>query len=341
MFKPHKPIQKMRALMRTHVHKKDLYFLLIFFGAKFDNKEPSLNIENIIETFRNEGASSTNATSTDVNNEIKLTEQKTSQKSTVNTYVNTQKTASEKSVYIYDVTNNKVILSENEDFLLPLASMTKIMTAIIALEKLSPDKIVTIDQSALNTFGDSGLKLEEKWKAGDLVKFMLVSSSNDAATALKNEVNKDQLNFITLMNQKAKFLGLNDTLFINETGLDQSTTTGGSYGSARDIAKLMEYAIENFGSFFEPTRYKEYNLVSESGISHKLQNTNTVVESIQNVIASKTGYTGLAGGNLVFAFDAGDNHLVIISLFGSTKEGRFEDAKKYIDIAIKEINLNK
>lgn len=333
--------------MRGFVHSKDLTFLAIFFGSivllifsiqiESSTKIKSVNTASVSAVFQDEEIESKSVATSTVENEAEKPLQ-TISKEQANVVVSTPpKKASEKSVFIYDINDDKVIFSENENLLLPLASMTKIMTAIVALEELSSESIVIIDQKSLDTFGESGLELEERWKVSSLVKFMLVTSSNDAATALKNQVNKNGGNFIASMNEKARELSLKDTLFINETGLDQSTKTGGSYGSARDIAMLMSYAVDNFANFFEPTRYKEYNLVSDSGISHKLENTNTEVESIPNVVASKTGYTELAGGNLVFIFRTENNHLVVISILGSTKDGRFEDAKKYTDLAIKEI----
>lgn len=252
------------------------------------------------------------------------------------------KTKEALSVYALDVPEGKPIIDKKSDLILPLASMTKVMTAIIALENLDPLKIIKIDEKALEQMGDSGLKALERWKVGDLVKFMLITSSNDIAHILRLEtessVGKD---FVKLMNEKAKELNLPKTFFINETGLDENDIIGGSYSTAKEMSILFKHALLNYEKFFEPTRFKEYNLISEDGSEYKVLNTNTEVETIPNILASKTGFTDLAGGNLVFMFEPVENHKVIVVIFGSNKTGRFLEAKKYSTEIVKIISNKK
>lgn len=246
-----------------------------------------------------------------------------------------------RAAYVWDVNGQKVLYALNEEAQLPLASLTKLMTAITAVEILPESSVVTIDEIALVEEGDSGLYANERWNVKDLIGFMLVVSSNDGASAVANVAGLFKSNFptrngesrkafIKAMNTKVKEIGLNQTYFINPTGLDANGKIGGGYGSARDVTLLLEYIIINAPEIVEATRYDSLEFLSLSDISHIATNTNSVVNTIPGLIASKTGFTDLAGGNLVIAFDAGLNHPIIISVLGSTAEGRFRDIEKLV-----------
>jgi D-alanyl-D-alanine carboxypeptidase len=240
---------------------------------------------------------------------------------------------SAKSVFVYDVTTGKVIYSQNPDDQLPLASLTKIMTVITAKELIPDDTSITIDKSALQEEGDTGLRSGEKWKIADLLRFTLLVSSNDGAHALASAiaaiesvegVKKDRKDFIAAMNENVKRIGLSKTYFINESGLDVSQGVSGGYGTARDVAKLFNYALVHHPDIFDITKEKNMSFVSETHIVHDGQNTNKIIEDIPHIIASKTGLSDLAGGNLVIEFMAKENRPVIIVVLGSTSQGRFD-----------------
>ncbi|MCH7529861.1 D-alanyl-D-alanine carboxypeptidase [Patescibacteria group bacterium] len=255
---------------------------------------------------------------------------------------------------VWDVNNQKVLFSKNGQAQLPLASIAKLMTALVATDKLQNSSVVLIEGQSLAEEGDTGLFMEERWRLGELLGFMLLVSSNDAASAVAAAVGalststtiastvteKYQNNktaFVYFMNQKASEIGLTQTYFLNETGLDASFGTGGAYGSAKDMALLLEYAIVEAPEVVDLTRYSSFIFSSLSNIRHSVRNTNDSVNNIPGLIASKTGYTELAGGNLVFAFDAGINHPIIVSILGSTQEGRFVDAEKLVAASLKAI----
>jgi len=257
-----------------------------------------------------------------------------------------------KAAYVYDVAHDRPLFSLNAETQLPLASLTKVMTAIVATESLSYDSVVAVDAEALRLEGDSGLYVDEEWRARDLLDFMLLVSSNDSASALASaagaiavtaEASEQPLNsrdaFIERMNQKAEEIGLTQTYFLNETGLDTSEDISGGYGSARDAARLLAYAIKNTPEALDATAYPALAFTSLSNITHEVGNTNEIVGKIPGLIASKTGYTTLAGGNLVIAFDAGVNRPIIISVLGSSRDGRFSDVEKLIAAALTAINL--
>ena len=254
-----------------------------------------------------------------------------------------------KAVFVWDVNKQESLYASNEEAQLPLASLTKLMTAVIAVDTLPESSVVTIDNNDLTSAGDSGLYANEKWSFKDLLKFTLIVSSNDGANALANvagllkssfpsqkEDNKKA--FVYAMNNKVKDIGLTQTYFINPTGLDTNESISGGYGSARDAVKLLEYAIINVPEIIESTRHTELEFSSLSDIKHTATNTNSSISFLPGLIASKTGYTDLAGGNLVIAFDAGMNRPIIISVLGSTQDGRFSDVEKLVSASLKSLN---
>ena len=247
-----------------------------------------------------------------------------------------------KSAYVYDVLEDRVMFRKNESTQLPLASITKLMTALTALDLLPKDSNVTIRSEFLKEEGDSGLVVNESWKLGDLIDFSLVGSSNDGARSVASVIGAFELKsedydlgrkeFIRKMNDKAQTLGLTQTYFVNESGLDIGNTSGG-YGSAVDVANLIKYILANKPEILEATTFDRID-VSSDNKKHIAKNTNKNVDSIPGLIASKTGYTSMAGGNLAVAFDAGLGHPIIVVVLGSTEDGRFEDVRKLVQESV-------
>jgi D-alanyl-D-alanine carboxypeptidase len=189
----------------------------------------------------------------------------------------------------------------------------------------------------------------ERWKLKDLLDLTLLESSNDGANAIADNAGRislamasgqtaavsatvpDQVSteqarqqFVDEMNKKAAEIGLTQTYFLNPTGLDENASVSGGYGSAHDVAILFSNAITKYPELFGVTRYESRTLTSLSNLKHNVKNTNTFVGDLPSLLGSKTGYTDLAGGNLVIAFDAGPNHPIVVSVLGSTEKGRFE-----------------
>ena len=243
-----------------------------------------------------------------------------------------------KGVVVWDVVNKRELFSKNSDLPLPLASLTKVMTAVTADGKLEDGQEIKITKEDLSPEGDSKLVVGDIWQARDLWDFTLLTSSNDGAFALA-AVAEAQPQFIEEMNKTASKIGLSNSKFFNENGLDIQADRGGAYGSAHDMAVLFDYTLKNYPEILEATRYKNLEFESAEG-KYSAENTNVIVDKIPNLIASKTGFTDLAGGNLVIAFDAGLNRPIIISILGSTEEGRFTDALKLVEASIKYIHDN-
>lgn len=232
---------------------------------------------------------------------------------------------------VYDVDRGEVLYSKAADRVWPLASMTKLMTALVAYEVLPDDTIVTVSVAAAAEQSGGTLKAGESFSLKRLADFALISSFNSAAHTLADSVGRQlgsgdpQQLFATAMNIRASEIGLKSMTFNNATGLDISNTVSGGYGSAEDVARLTEYIIENYPEILLPTVTERTRLFNTAGEFHEARNTNDIVTSIPNVLGSKTGFTDLAGGNLVMAYDAGLNRPIIIVVMGSTRNGRFAD----------------
>lgn len=235
------------------------------------------------------------------------------------------------AAYVWDVRSQRALYTKNANEALPLASITKLMTALLAYELVEDDTDTTIQASAINQEGASGLSVGEHLNAEQLRELALISSSNDAAYALAASVgtllgdNDPAAQFVSGMNIRAEELGLGSLEFKNTTGLDVSLTEPGAVGSAKDVSFLMEYIIKNYPEIITPTQETAARIYNTAGSYYDIDNTNEVATQIPNMIGSKTGYTDLAGGNLTIAFDAGFDHPIIITVLGSTRDERFTD----------------
>jgi len=250
-----------------------------------------------------------------------------------------------RSAYIKNLTTGEILYSKNENQKLALASLTKLMTVLAAQEILDDQKTITINARDLRTEGDTALLLNEQFNLKDLIDFTLVGSSNDGAAALafsagsilKKQAPKnidDTDLFISYMNILAQKIGLENTTFSNETGLDTNEEVASAYGSAKDVAKLFEYVLKNEPSLLEATSKDHVGIISKNGFSHQIQNTNEIVNSLPNILGSKTGFTDIAGGNLSVIIDPGLNNPISITVLGSTKDGRFQDVTKLADTTL-------
>lgn len=229
------------------------------------------------------------------------------------------------SAIVYDPEGNQVLFAKNPSAPLPLASITKVMTALVASEvEDASKKYVEIKADALATEGDSGLNRDELWSLSKLIDFTLVSSSNDGAAAIA-ALTGNESSFVGLMNESAAKLGLTQTRFYNPTGLDIAPGQAGAYGSAFDVARLFAYVLKNHPSALSATAMSHLAVTSDSNLNHLAVNTNDLAGRLPGLFASKTGYTDTAGGNLVVAVDSGLNQPIIIVVLGSTEEARFAD----------------
>jgi D-alanyl-D-alanine carboxypeptidase (penicillin-binding protein 5/6) len=247
-----------------------------------------------------------------------------------------------KAAYVMDLDSGELYFSKNGTSQLPLASLTKLMTILVAAELFDASDALTVTAGDLQGDLGTGLIPDESWLSRDLFTYTLTQSSNggaraiaSAAGALPRASSDDYLSaekeFVAKMNEKAEVLDLSQTYFINETGLDETDRTGGGYGSARDVAYLMGEMISRHPEIIEGTRHEAVALSTIENQSHVAINTNQSIGNVPGLIGSKTGYTDLAGGNLAIAFDRGVGKPVIVVVLGSSKEGRFSDVQTLVD----------
>lgn len=249
-----------------------------------------------------------------------------------------------RSAYVYDVMADKALYAKNASVPLPIASITKVMTAITA-EAASPQGAeVRIGRDSLREYGDSGLHADERWKLRDLLKYTLVVSSNDGAAAVAAAVGgslagarESRAAFVQAMNDTASKLGFSSMRFYNESGLDVDDSTAGGYGSAFDVAMMMRYALSHSRDVIDPTKYPSYTVASLDDVRHEARNTDILADRIPGLIAGKTGYSDLAGGNLAVVFDAGLQRPIVVVVLGSTYDGRFADVEKLANAALQSL----
>ncbi len=247
-----------------------------------------------------------------------------------------------KAAIVLDVTRRKVVFERNAEAQLPLASLTKLMTALITAETLPPYTAVEIQPRTEER--DVQLKVGERWNLKELLAYTLLTSSNTGADSMaaaaagylegKGTLSNPRIDlgspFVDAMNQKAEKIGMRQTYFLNPSGLDANLDVSGSYGSAKDVATLLAYIVVQHPSLLEATEQTELVFTAPDGRKIKARNTNERAATIPGIMASKTGLTDLAGGNLAIAFDASFNEPFVIAVLGSSQEGRFIDTEKLV-----------
>ncbi len=211
-----------------------------------------------------------------------------------------------KSAILYEPQTKTVLFSKDADTQRAIASTTKIMTAVVALETLSPDMQVTIPKSCVGIEGTSMyLKEGEKLTVEDLLYGLMLSSGNDAAVAIAYFGGGGNVSaFVELMNEKAKELGMENSSFKNPNGLSEE----GHFSTARDMAILASYAMEN-PKFSEIVSTKTKTVAGRA-----LSNHNKLLRTCEGAEGVKTGFTKAAGRCLVSSAKRGDMRLVAVTL---------------------------
>lgn len=247
-----------------------------------------------------------------------------------------------KGAIVVSYPSGERIFEKNADEIFALASLAKLMTALV-VEEIISERVMTfpvrISEEDVLVEGDSGLLVGEEFLSSELLNLMLVGSSNDAAQALARSsrdysTSVQESSFIDLMNDRAKELGLGSMFFLSEHGLDISGNRSSAFGSAADVAKLLSVILRDFYEMLAPTRHPEIQVESVLGRKITVRNSNILASSLPVLVASKTGYTDIAGGNLAIAADVGFQNPVIIVILGSTSVGRFQDALKLYEAAM-------
>ena len=214
---------------------------------------------------------------------------------------------------VIDARTGEILYAHNEHDRLPMASTTKIMSAMIALESGTLDEEFTVDSGAVKVEGSSmGLREGDTVTMRALVCGMLLPSGNDAANAAAVRIAGSTEAFVKLMNERAEKMGLKDTHFVTPSGLDDDTDD--HYSSAYDMAVLTSEALEN--ADFAAICSQRYIKVSfgQPPYDRWLTNTNRLLDSCEGVIGVKTGFTDKARRCLVSACERDGARLICVTL---------------------------
>lgn len=221
-----------------------------------------------------------------------------------------------KITLVSDLDSNSDLISYNSSKRWPLASISKLMTAVVAIEEIGKDKEALASENALNVEGNYGkLEAGKLYKIEDLIKIMIITSSNHAAVALADFYVFGQKEFVRLMNKKAADLSMGQTVFFDPAGLsplNQST--------ANDIRKLMKYIDNN---------HPEILAYSQEKVFGDFDNINRFAGQ-SNFLGGKTGYLEEAKQNLVSLFSVNSRRILIIVLGAEDRFGQTQDLLDYL-----------
>ena len=227
---------------------------------------------------------------------------------------------------IFDRASKTILYEKNGLKQVPMASTTKIMTAIVVLENADLTDVVTIDKKAAGTGGSRlGLKVNDKITVHDLLYGLMLKSGNDTAVALAIHVGGSVEGFAEMMNQTAKEMGWNNSHFVTPHGLDAQ----GHYTTAYELACMADYALQN-PKFKEIVSTKTYT-VTLNGRPQVISNTNELLGVLDGVYGVKTGFTNGANRCLVTACKRGDLDIITVVLGADTKKIRTQDSIKLIE----------
>lgn len=233
---------------------------------------------------------------------------------------------SAKSATVFDTRSSRFLYSKNPDVRLPIASLTKLLSAVVILENMDLDGVVRIPKEAIKVDGEKQtLYLDENIKVRDLLKMMLIESSNDAAYALKYHAANSGIDSIGLMNKKVIELGMKNSIFHDMAGLNDDALS-----TSEDLIKLVKFSL-GIRELWSILGEKTASVFSADGkIEHRLNSTNQLFGIIPDVIGGKTGYTDGALGCMILVVDVpGKNDKLISIILGSTE--RFTDTEKLIN----------
>lgn len=228
-----------------------------------------------------------------------------------------------KSYLIFDKNSNQILYGKNIDSKLPNASTTKLMTALVASRTYSLDTVLAVPIECTTLEGSSvGFKPGERFYAEDLFYGLMLRSGSDASCVLSTNYPGGREEFIKEMNKQAQEIGLKNTFYKNEIGLDED----GHFSSSKDLLTLTQKVLE-----IEKLKIimgtRSFVLTSLNGQNYAINNTNSLLFDLPGTVGYKTGYTSNAGECLVFGYENLGNKLIII-VMGSND--RFSDVKELL-----------
>lgn len=211
---------------------------------------------------------------------------------------------------LMDQTTGRVLLGKNYNTPMLIASITKIMTCLLAIESNKLDDVVIVDEVINNSYG-SGIYIEvgEEIKLKDLLYGLMLRSGNDAALMIAKYIGGSVEEFVDMMNNKAKSIGMTNTIFVNPSGLDN--TDGGNYSTSYDMAILTRYAM-NYDEYKNIVKTKKHT-VKTNKKTYIWHNKNKLL-SEDYITGGKTGYTEKAKRTLVSTASSNNINLIVVTI---------------------------
>lgn len=228
---------------------------------------------------------------------------------------------SSQAYMVMDITSGQVLLEKNSLQQYPIASITKLMNAVVTVENIDQTKTITLTEAILRPTGYSpALFLGATVSAKDLLKASLIQSTNDAANALASFMGTKK--FVSYMNQKAGELAMNDTAFYDPHGLNPA-----NHSAAADLAKLLTYIYNNHPELLAIGKDNNFQLPGSTGKLLTFKNVNNFYAS-PDFIGGKTGYLPEARQTLASLFEIHKKPMAVVVLYS---ENRYADTRAIID----------
>lgn len=235
-------------------------------------------------------------------------------------------TTTAKASLLIDNASGEVLFENNSDAKVQVASIVKLMTALITLEKVDSGELKLDDklQTSTNSAGMGGSQVfvdpYVEYTINEMLKSVVVASANDASVALAEHISGSEENFVTLMNNRAQQLGMTNTLYANCTGLPDSQ----QYSSAKDTAKVFKEVLKH-KKYFDYSKIWMEDLIHPSGRKTELVNTNKLIRYYKGCDAGKTGFTDEAGHCLVASAERNNMRFIAVALASKGSQDRFND----------------
>lgn len=245
---------------------------------------------------------------------------------------------SAKAVLLYDTTTDTVLYEKNSKDRMPIASLVKIATAVVALETKEPVAKMRVSANAASVGENSmGATAGEAYTLEELLYGLVLHSGNDAAMTIAEGVSGTSNNFVLDMNRKAKILGLSDTFFVNPSGLEEEEGLAGEYSSAHDLVMLTKYAL-TLPLFAKVVQTFEYHIPAAT--EHKqldLYNQTNLLTTYPGVKGVKTGFTPSSGLCLVTYAENGGHKIIGVIL---NSQQRREEMKELLDYSFSVLGVH-
>jgi serine-type D-Ala-D-Ala carboxypeptidase (penicillin-binding protein 5/6) len=231
-----------------------------------------------------------------------------------------------RSAIVVEGSTGRVLFAQDPQCRLPPASTTKLMTAIIAMDKLDPSGVLVMSKNTTRVSRPKVFKKGENVSVEQLLYAALIKSANDAAVALAEAVAGSEKEFVNLMNQKAISIGTENTLFVNSTGLPGP----GQYTTVSDLSTIMRYAL-GYPKLREimGTPVAQLSTTMRKGVL--LKNTDKLLWSDKDLIGGKTGDTLEAGHCFVCAAERGDRRIIVALLKTPSRRLLWKETEELLD----------